>query len=430
MITIYLDNFRGFSNSFIRIKEINFLVGENSTGKSSLLSVINLFSNPVFWFNQDFNLPNIELGYFDDIVSKFSANKSYFTIGYFIIKKNLINSIVMKFVKKDMNPQLDEFRFITGNLDIHGKLIKNNIYYKQIKIDKKTIENDPLNFITSWINNFNSYEWGILTDFNKIKVGSKSAPSSIIFIKNLIKSDVLKEKPDFETFDIPVLFNKFAWVAPIRTKPKTIYEGFKFSYSPEGEHIPFLLRNILGDKRATKTQEIMKFITDFGSESGLFQSILVKKYGKSKASPFEINIMLNDLIFKIANVGYGVSQALPVLIDSIALSKGYWIAIQQPEIHLHPRAQASLGEIFYALHRIEGKKFLIETHSDYLIDRFRICQKKNKLESNAQVIFFERDKTGNKAQTVNIEEDGNYSEDQPDNFRSFFIKEQLSILEI
>ena len=89
-----------------------------------------------------------------------------------------------------------------------------------------------------------------------------------------------------------------------------------------------------------------------------------------------------------------------------------------------------MGELFYELYRLESKKFIIETHSDYLIDRFRICQKKIKHKINAQVLFFERDDKGNKAYHINIEQDGNYSEDQPENFRDFFIKEQLSILGI
>ncbi len=335
MLILYFDNFRGFSNGFIEINDINFLVGENSTGKTSILSIINLFSKPLFWFNHEFNNQEVELGYFDDIVSKFSINQTYFTIGFFKYRKNQCDAIVMKFGKKGMNPVIEEFRFITGNLDVHVKIRKNSIYYKEGKIDNKVIENNQMGFFNSWIINFNSLNDAILDEFILIKMRKKVMPQSIIIIINLIKSNILKEKLDFEPLEMPMLFNQFSWIAPIRTKPKTIYEGFKISFSPEGEHIPYLLRDIL-ERKTEINEEMRKFISNFGLESGLFQSLLVKKYGKTKVSPFAINVMLSNLIFKIANVGYGVSQALPVLIDSIALSKGTCIAIQQPEIHLHP----------------------------------------------------------------------------------------------
>ncbi len=69
------------------------------------------------------------------------------------------------------------------------------------------------------------------------------------------------------------------------------------------------------------------------------------------------------------DVGIGVSQVLPVLVSAYA-SNGLWVAIEQPEIHLHPALQAELGDVF--LHSAlggQGNAFLIETHSEHLILR-------------------------------------------------------------
>ncbi len=69
------------------------------------------------------------------------------------------------------------------------------------------------------------------------------------------------------------------------------------------------------------------------------------------------------------DVGIGVSQVLPVLVSAYA-SNGLLVAIEQPEIHLHPALQAELGDVFLqsALGG-QGNVFLIETHSEHLILR-------------------------------------------------------------
>jgi predicted ATPase len=110
-----------------------------------------------------------------------------------------------------------------------------------------------------------------------------------------------------------------------------------------------------------------------------------------------------------------------------------WFAIQQPEVHIHPKGQAALGELFFAINQQENKSFIIETHSDFIVDRYRLAVRKhnktakNKVE-NAQVLFFERTENGNVVHHLPIDEHGDYPDNQPAAFRDFFIREELEML--
>ena len=122
---------------------------------------------------------------------------------------------------------------------------------------------------------------------------------------------------------------------------------------------------------------------------------------------------------------------MPLITEIISRPKGTWYAIQQPEIHLHPKAQAALGDlIFYAAEK-DNKKFIIETHSDYIIDRYRFnYRKKLNIKTQSQIVFFQKLASKNTLSHIAINQNGSYSQKQPKAFRDFFIKEQLSLLNL
>jgi predicted ATPase len=68
----------------------------------------------------------------------------------------------------------------------------------------------------------------------------------------------------------------------------------------------------------------------------------------------------------IADVGFGVSQALPVVVALHAVSEGQLIYLEQPEIHLHPRAQTAMAEVL-ADAAMQGVRLVVETHSSLLL---------------------------------------------------------------
>ena len=193
----------------------------------------------------------------------------------------------------------------------------------------------------------------------------------------------------------------------------------------------YLIRRILRTPTQKSAIRLRNFFANVGKTSGLFQDVQIKPYGRGANAPFELDIVLDGKALNVNSVGYGVSQALPVLVEVILRNPDTWFAIQQPEVHLHPRAQAALGDVFFELAVTDKKHFLIETHSDFTVDRFRLNYVKSKgVKPSGQILFFERKEKHNTITPLVIGKTGELPPDQPESYRQFFIREQLNLLNI
>jgi len=442
MRSIYIDNIRGFTDTYILIKDVNFLVGENSTGKTTILEIIKLLSDPTFWFKQNFDdIEGLRFNGYKSIVSVNSQDKSYFRIGMIEYqdgikyKQSKVDSaFLLTFSNQNEIPVISQYCYISDEYEVKVRRHENDILFKVNSLGELDNSNiDIYQIFKDWTNHeiiTEEYEKTIIpSEFNKL-----SLPYITHLIIDTTTKDV-KSNPEvklewFYSIDFPGFAkNGLVWFAPIRSIPKRTYDAYKYNFSPEGEHIPYLLRQILSKKNDLLVSKLLNLLNSFGKDSGLFDSIGIKEFGKDLTSPFEVNVIINGNSFAICEVGYGVSQALPIIIEILAEKKGTWYVIQQPEIHLHPKAQAALGDLFYLMAVEERKRFLIETHSDYIIDRFRLCyQKYDQKDLDSQVLYFEKTPTGNKVYPIEIEKTGQYSEDQPSTFREFFIKEEMALL--
>jgi predicted ATPase len=72
----------------------------------------------------------------------------------------------------------------------------------------------------------------------------------------------------------------------------------------------------------------------------------------------------------LTHVGVGVSQVLPILVMCLLAEPDATLIFEQPELHLHPKVQTLLGDFFLSMSLL-GKQCVIETHSEYLVNRLR-----------------------------------------------------------
>ncbi|MEA1878027.1 MAG: AAA family ATPase, partial [Bacteroidota bacterium] len=126
------------------------------------------------------------------------------------------------------------------------------------------------------------------------------------------------------------------------------------------------------------------------------------------------------------DVGIGISQVLPVLVTAYASSNKI-IAIEQPEIHLHPALQAELGDVFIESALGErNNTFIIETHSEHLILRIlkrirETTRDKNEktpaiTPENVALLFVDVTQAGSTIQELRIDEQGRLIDQCPGGF--------------
>ncbi len=104
------------------------------------------------------------------------------------------------------------------------------------------------------------------------------------------------------------------------------------------------------------------------------------------------------------------------------------LLLQQPEVHLHPRAQAALGTLFARFVAAGDKEFVVETHSDSLVNRIRLEVAAGRLSADAvSILFLTKSRGRTKVHRLGLDKHGNVV-DAPPAYRQFFVDEEIMLL--
>lgn len=120
----------------------------------------------------------------------------------------------------------------------------------------------------------------------------------------------------------------------------------------------------------------------------------------------------------LTDVGFGVSQILPVLVLCYYAPKGSTIILEQPEIHLHPSVQAGLADVFIDAIKTRDMQIIVESHSEHLLRRLqrRIAEAAFPQDQTA-LYFCDTDTTGTSHLTaLDLDMFGNITNWPPDFF--------------
>ncbi len=160
-----------------------------------------------------------------------------------------------------------------------------------------------------------------------------------------------------------------------------------------------------------------------GRQLGVFNGIEVRR---PEGNEVQIVVDVSGSFRNLKDVGYGVAGVLPFL-NALALApESSLFLLQQPEVHVHPSAQAKLVEVMAK----SDHAFVVETHSDHVIDWFRILVKEEILApSDVTIVYFESlpDASATRLHQISLDRRANLA-GHPRGYRRFFARETARML--
>jgi len=207
-------------------------------------------------------------------------------------------------------------------------------------------------------------------------------------------------------------------LGPLRAAPQPLYAlpeaASGMSVGPSGEYTASVLSaygkhrwNVPLPDGHIRACPLGVSVDKWMAELGLLARVRSTEQGKLG---YELSVSVEgvDRDLDLTTVGVGVSQALPIVVLGLIAERGSLLLFEQPELHLHPDVQAALGDFFLALVKA-GRQVVLETHSEYLINRLRRRQAVDETSGPADLVrlfFFERSGSEAKVTPARIGRDG------------------------
>lgn len=411
MIThIRVKNFKSWKDSpEVELAPLTGLFGTNSSGKSSLLQMLLMLkqtigTDEVICFGDEHSLVN--LGNFREVIHGHKESELLeLEFGCKLQKPLTITTLQMvnKHSYKEAPLDIDSFTFETA--------ISGNVVGWRVENLSYTIGPEALQKIKC--------------ENGKLYYGNWARHN--INIKNCYGQPMMNSIDALAP--LPSAFeNLFAHVYPLgptRAQPKRAYhwEGENpDSIGQSGEAMIASLLNARVDQRTTpyKGQDVRieDRISWWLRKMDLAYSFSIKRSGAGKNRDYDVLIQKGPDGAKVtlADMGYGLSQFLPVLVHCYYAPEGSILILEQPGMHLHPSAQANLADLLIEVITERNLQILVESHSEHLLTRLQLRIAEQKISSDQTALYFcENDNGVSNIKPLDVDELGNIK-NWPKNF--------------
>ncbi|MEW6405502.1 MAG: DUF3696 domain-containing protein [Chloroflexota bacterium] len=191
------------------------------------------------------------------------------------------------------------------------------------------------------------------------------------------------------------LFSRMFYLGPLREYPRRQYTWAGAQPADMGQRGERVVDALLasrerGEKiargRRSKRLTLEEYVALWLRDLGLIQDFSVKAISEgSNLYRVWVRKTKGTAEVLITDVGFGVSQILPVLALCYYVPPGSIILLEQPEIHLHPSVQAGLADVFVDAVKKRQVQIIVESHSEHLMRRLqrRIAEEKLPPEDTA-----------------------------------------------
>lgn len=393
----------------IEVLPLTILAGANSSGKSSIMQPLLLLKQTLEATYDPgallLNGPNVKFTSVDQILSKISGKKDSDS---FTIKINLINDFLIstftKQLKQGIQVVRSTYHIYNGYFHENITLLPGMSHQELLKILPEFMEDEDLH----------EFEWKV----SKVRGFLEISKGDVSFISSTLSSNFQKH------------IRHIIHVPGLRGNPERTYNTTAVGYEFTGTFENYVA-SIINHWQNTADNRLIQL------EANLKKLGLTNKLDARQINDVQIELRVSRLVHSteandmvsIADVGLGVSQTLPILVALLVAEPGQLVYLEQPEIHLHPRAQATLAEILAdAANR--GVKVVVETHSDLLLRRIQSLVAEGKiLPEIIKLHWFTRNDDGiTKVSSADLDDAGAFG-DWPEDFSDVALAEESRYLD-
>lgn len=371
---IRLQNFKLFEHkvSFDNLRALNLITGINGRGKSSFLQALILFAQ--------------------------SARKNENT--KVLILNDEERGIMLGTAEDLKNSGVS----IMKSIDFEFVLDSNTIAYSltpQSKSDKEL----PLTMVVRDI------------DGNKMEFGKDEEWLNMI------------PKKTTNSLALGDIFSSLQYISASRIEPSLSYDSnYSNKVLPKATNVVCVLDNHKGETVPERYLNTLKKIMPFFirledpdiSINGQVEFWLTEMFGETRVQTnyvhevdkytMQFRTIGKTNYYKPTNVGYGYSYVLPILVAGLVAKQGSVLIVENPESHLHPQAQSVVSK-FLACVALSGVQVFVESHSEHILNAFRVLVKQEVLcENSLSVKFFDSTYKDNYYKEILVGNDGSLSE--------------------
>jgi predicted ATPase len=388
---LHIQNFKAWKDTKpIRMAPLTVIFGANSSGKSSLGHLLLALKQTAALADRKRSLhlgdaaSLIDLGSFADCLHAHDVNEALeFSLKWRLPKPLKVTNIVNTSqvyegtelqlescirAGKHSQPEITKFTYSLLGAD---KLTKLRIGHGLNEAGVVRLEVTPLELKQSV---GRKWEMGSPEKFYRFSDATLARYENAGFLADFV---VATER----------IFDSLSYLGPLRKHPERMYQwsgNTPADVGQEGENTIAALLAAQADGRKInrrpkgKTQAFDVFIADWLKTLKVIHSFQVVPVAAGRKD-YEVLIQTHAqaALVKLTDVGFGISQVLPALVQAFYAPPNSTVWMEQPEIHLHPQVQAELADVFISAIKStqDGQprnvQLVVESHSEHFLTRLQ-----------------------------------------------------------